>query len=106
MTGQYKETHKKNTQVLRWTNRSFKQFLKWINVWAVSICSGVILVHFLQTSGCIQDPISLTSQWITAAAAGFTSICTVKKKRSYYTHSLFLAVYVQDQCLTQDNKIQ
>lgn len=46
-------------------------------------CSGVILVHFLLTSGCIQDPISLTSQWITAATAGFTSIWKVKK----HTHT-------------------
>lgn len=36
---------------------------------------------FLTTSGCIQDPISLTSQWITAATDGFTSSYTVKKKK-------------------------
>lgn len=37
-------------------------------------------VHFLTTSVCIQDPISLTSRWITAAAAGFNSTSTIKKK--------------------------
>lgn len=44
------------------------------SVWAA-------LKHFLTTSGCVQDPISLTSQWITAAAAGFNSTSTIQKKK-------------------------
>lgn len=88
---QSKKRMKANTQLLRWTNRLFQQSR--ISLWSVSICSGGL--HFLPTSGCIQDPISLTSQWITAATAGFTSIFTIQKKKkktlqdlTIHTHTL------------------
>lgn len=48
-----------------------------------SVCRGVTLVNFLPTSGCIQDPVSLTSV-DPATTAGFTFICTTNgKKKSY-----------------------
>lgn len=47
-----------------------------------SVCNGVILMRFLPTSGCVQDPISLTSQWITAATAGFTSSHTEREGKA------------------------
>lgn len=69
----------KELVVTVWTVLTFKMDK---SVECICICCGVITLRFLPTSGCIQDPISLTSQWITAATAGFTSIRTVKKKKN------------------------
>lgn len=52
-----------------------RRFRLWVDLWAT-------LVHFLTTSGCVQDPISLTSRWISAATAGFNSTSTIKKKNN------------------------
>lgn len=51
--------------------------LKWKGLWGVSLCRTVILVPFCQHLDAFKIPFHL-HQRITAATAGFTSICTVK----------------------------
>lgn len=52
-----------------------------------SVCRRVTLVNFLPTSGCIQDPVSLTSV-DPATTAGFTFFCTTNGKKKNVTQDL------------------